>query len=93
MGRRTIRGMRPTTYRAVPVAALLAKVSGSRSSGVQAYQPGGTVPAVDYRRSLDALVPLRHLADRAFDEVDVLLAPTCMLPAVEVSEVDRDFQT
>lgn len=55
--------------------------------------PGGEVTAVDYRRALDALVPLREQAERRFDVVDVLLAPTCMIAAMPVNEVDRDFQT
>jgi aspartyl-tRNA(Asn)/glutamyl-tRNA(Gln) amidotransferase subunit A len=55
--------------------------------------PGGTVTAVDYRRALDALAPLRRQADRVFDRFDVLLAPTSMLPAVEVARVDADFAT
>ncbi|MEQ8994375.1 MAG: amidase [Pseudomonadales bacterium] len=56
-------------------------------------RPGGTVRAVDYRRALDALVPLRARAARRFDEVDVLLAPTCPLPAAPLLDVDRDFDT
>jgi aspartyl-tRNA(Asn)/glutamyl-tRNA(Gln) amidotransferase subunit A len=55
--------------------------------------PGSTVTAVDYRRALDALAPLRRQADRVFDRFDVLLAPTSMLPAVEVACVDADFAT
>jgi aspartyl-tRNA(Asn)/glutamyl-tRNA(Gln) amidotransferase subunit A len=55
--------------------------------------PGGAVRAVDYRRALEELVPLRRQADRLFDRFDVLLAPTSMLPAVPVADVDRDFPT
>lgn len=56
-------------------------------------QPGREVSAVDYRVALDALTPLRERAARRFDAVDVLLAPTCMLPARPLEEVDRDFET
>lgn len=56
-------------------------------------RPGGEVKAVDYRRALDALLPWRRRAVRTFDQVDVLLAPTCMWPAVELAEVDGDFET
>ncbi|MEZ5559795.1 MAG: amidase [Pseudomonadales bacterium] len=55
--------------------------------------PGGSVSAVEYRRALDALRPLRSRADRYFDQADVLLAPTCMWPALPVEQVDRDFDT
>jgi len=55
--------------------------------------PGGTVTAVAYRRALDALAPWRQQAARVFDQVDVLLAPTCRWPAVELGVVDRDFDT
>jgi aspartyl-tRNA(Asn)/glutamyl-tRNA(Gln) amidotransferase subunit A len=59
----------------------------------QRMMPGGDVKATDYRRALDALVPLRQRARRVFDKVDVLLAPTCMWPALEVRKVDADFET
>lgn len=55
--------------------------------------PGAQVAAVEYRRALDALGPLRRQADRVFDRFDVLLAPTSMLPAIEVTRVDADFAT
>jgi aspartyl-tRNA(Asn)/glutamyl-tRNA(Gln) amidotransferase subunit A len=55
--------------------------------------PGGAVPAADYRRALDELVPLRAAADRRFDSVDLLLAPTTMLPARLLGDVDQDFDT
>jgi aspartyl-tRNA(Asn)/glutamyl-tRNA(Gln) amidotransferase subunit A len=59
----------------------------------QRMQPGAKVSAVDYRRALDALLPLRASADRHFDRVDVLLAPTVMIPALPLATVDRDFET
>jgi aspartyl-tRNA(Asn)/glutamyl-tRNA(Gln) amidotransferase subunit A len=56
-------------------------------------RPGGEVRAVDYRNALRALEPLRQRADRRFVDVDVLLAPTCMIPARPVDDVDADFDT
>ncbi len=56
-------------------------------------RPGGEVRAVDYRNQLRALEPLRQRAARRFAEVDVLLAPTCMIPARPLDEVDADFDT
>jgi aspartyl-tRNA(Asn)/glutamyl-tRNA(Gln) amidotransferase subunit A len=59
----------------------------------QRMKPGGEVRAVDYRRALDELVPVRRQAVRFFDRVDVLLAPTTMWPALPVADVDADFET
>lgn len=56
-------------------------------------RPGGKVSAVDYRRALDDLTPLRRRTRRRFDGLDVLLAPTSMIPAEPVDAVDRDFDT
>ncbi len=55
--------------------------------------PGGEVSALAYRNALDALLPLRNQAARRFDDVDVMLAPTTMIPAAPVDDVDRDFDT
>jgi len=56
-------------------------------------RPGGEVRAVEYRNQLCALEPLRQRAARRFVDVDVLLAPTCMIPARPLDEVDADFAT
>jgi len=56
-------------------------------------RPGGDVSAVTYRRALDALVPLRSGAARRFDTVDVLIGPTCPIPALPVATVDVGFDT
>lgn len=56
-------------------------------------RPGGAVRAVEYRNQLRDLVPLRQQAARRFADVDVLLAPTCMIPARPLAEVDADFET
>lgn len=56
-------------------------------------RPGGEVRAVDYRNQLRALEPLRRRAAQRFADVDVLLAPTSMIPARPVDEVDADFAT
>lgn len=56
-------------------------------------RPGGSVSAVAYRAALDALLPLRQRAARRFHQVDLLLAPTCMIPAAPVDAVDVDFAT
>lgn len=60
---------------------------------LERMRPGRDVKAVEYRRQLDALIPLRRQAERVFDRVDVLLAPTCMWPAVPVADVDENFET
>jgi aspartyl-tRNA(Asn)/glutamyl-tRNA(Gln) amidotransferase subunit A len=60
---------------------------------LQRMQPGGSVTAVAYLQALEALRPLRAAADRVFDTVDVLLAPTVMIPALPVAQVDVDFDT
>jgi aspartyl-tRNA(Asn)/glutamyl-tRNA(Gln) amidotransferase subunit A len=49
------------------------------------------VRAVDYRAALAALPALRDDAARHFERYDVLLAPTCALPARPVSTIDQDF--
>jgi aspartyl-tRNA(Asn)/glutamyl-tRNA(Gln) amidotransferase subunit A len=59
----------------------------------QRMKPGGAVLAADYRRALEELVPLRRQAARCFDQVDVLLAPTTLWPALPVADVDVDFET
>jgi aspartyl-tRNA(Asn)/glutamyl-tRNA(Gln) amidotransferase subunit A len=56
-------------------------------------RPGKDVAAIDYVNALNALLPLRDRAARRFDSVDVLLAPTCMIPAKPLTIVDRDFDT
>lgn len=56
-------------------------------------RPGGSVSAVEYRRQLDSLRPLRMRADRRFDSVDVLIGPTSPIAAVPAAEVDADGDT
>jgi aspartyl-tRNA(Asn)/glutamyl-tRNA(Gln) amidotransferase subunit A len=56
-------------------------------------RPGGSVSAVEYRRQLDALGPLRLRAERRFDTVDVLIGPTSPIAAAPAAEVDADAET
>jgi aspartyl-tRNA(Asn)/glutamyl-tRNA(Gln) amidotransferase subunit A len=56
-------------------------------------RPGRDVRAVDYRNALDDLRPLRHSAAARFDTIDALLAPTCVISAQPLCDVDRDFET
>lgn len=52
---------------------------------------GKDVPAIEYLRAIQACVALRAQAQRALQDVDALLAPTTMIPALPLAEVDASL--
>ena len=58
---------------------------------LERLRPAIDVRAVDYRAALAALPALRAAAAAWFERHDVLIAPTCALPALPVATVDADF--
>lgn len=58
---------------------------------LERLRPAINVRAVDYRAALAALPALRAAAASWFERYDVLIAPTCALPALPVATVDADF--
>jgi aspartyl-tRNA(Asn)/glutamyl-tRNA(Gln) amidotransferase subunit A len=55
--------------------------------------PGKDVRAVEYLRALQACAALRAKIRRVLQDVDALLAPTTMIPAMPLVEVDASLDT